>query len=349
MVGRNPSHTREVAATPTDPQTVWITELDQGRATGTPAVVDGRLYVSVDAISDTARHRHRIHALTAATGEERWQVPLRSEPNGPPAVSGDRIVVTARRSLEQGRIVCFQTRYGEEDWLVDIDARLTAPPTIDGGVVYIPDWRGQVHALSVSDGSVLWSRHVDADGSGRTFPESVAVLEETLYIGSQSGKTGVVALDATTGERRWTESTHAVTGGPVAHGNGIIVQSHQLVIAFDTDGSRRWSFNVLEGTARPIAVDDRHVYVAARNALYAINWNGKEAWVYESSGERIGTPTIAGETVLVRGEDHLTALSRVDGTKQWTATPKGVGRAVVVPEAIFLSGADGTVIALGEA
>lgn len=349
MVGRNPGHTRAGAATPTDPQTVWITELDQARATGTPAVLDGRLYVPVDAISDTARHRYRIHALTAATGEERWQVPLRSEPNGPPAMSGDRIVVTARRSLERGRIVCFRTRYGEEEWLVDVDARLTAPPTIHGGVVYVPDWRGQVHALSVSDGSVLWSRRVDADGSGRTFPEPVAVLDETLYVGSQSGMTGVVALDATNGETRWTESTHAVTGGPVAHRNGIIVQSHEDVIAFETDGSRRWSFNVLEGTARPIAVDDRHVYVAARNALHAIDWNGDEAWTYEPSGEQIGTPTIAGGTVLVRGKDYLTALSRGDGTEQWTATPQGVGRAVVVPEAIFLSGANGAVIALGEA
>lgn len=159
----------------------------------------------------------------------------------------------------------------------------------------------------------------------------------------------MVALDATTGERRWTESTHAVTGGPVAHTNGIIVQSHEDVIAFETDGSRRWSFNVLEGTARPIAVDDRHVYVAARNALHAIDWNGDEVWIYEASGERIGPPTIAGQTVLVRGEDHLTALSRSDGTEQWTATPQGVGRAVAVPEAIFLSGTGGNVIALGEA
>ncbi|MDG5777386.1 PQQ-binding-like beta-propeller repeat protein [Haloarculaceae archaeon H-GB1-1] len=349
MVGRNPGHTREGAPTPADPQTVWITELDQGRTTGTPALVDDRLYVPVDAISDTARDRYRIHALTAATGEERWKVPLRSEPNSPPAVSGDRIVVTARRSLERGRIVCFQTRYGEEEWLVDVDARLTAPPTIHGGVVYVPDWRGRVHALSASDGSVLWSRHVNADGSSRTFPEPVAVLDETLYVGSQSGKTGVIALDATTGERLWTESTHAVTSGPVAHRNGIIVQSHEDVIAFETDGSRRWSFNVLEGTARPIAADDRHVYVAARDSLYAITWNGDEVWVYDSSEERIGTPTIAGDTVIVRGEDYLTALSRSDGTEQWTATPQGVGRAVIVPEAIFLSGADGNVIALGEA
>lgn len=346
MVGRNAGHTRQVAAGPTDPETVWTTELEQVRATQTPALVDGRLYVPSNAVSDTARHRYRIHALSAATGAERWQVPLRSEPNAPPAVSGNQIIVTARRSLEQGRIVCFQKRDGDEEWLVDVNARLTAPPTVNNGIVYIPDWRGRVHALSVSNGSVLWSRLVDASESGRTFTEPVAVNNETLYLGSQSGTTGIVALDATTGETRWTKPTPAVTGGPVVHTNGIIVQSHHLVIAFDADGTCRWSFNAPGDAVRPIAVDDRHVYVSTRNALYAIDWTGEKAWEYEPSGTQVGMPTVAGDTVLIRGSNHLTALSSVTGEKQWTTHPAVSGRAVVTPEAIFMS-AGGAVIAHG--
>jgi len=277
MVGRNAGHTRRVAAGPTNPETVWTSELDQVRGAGTPAVSNGQLYVPVDAISDTARHRYRIHALSAATGDERWQVPLRSEPNAPPAVSGDHIVVTAQRALEQGRIVCFQTRYGNEDWLVDIDAKLTAAPTIASGIVYVPDWRGRVHALSISDGSVRWSQHVDADSGGRTFTEPAAVLDETLYLGAQSGKTGVVALDATTGETQWRKIYTGRNWWASRTSKGVVVQSHQLVIAFNTDGARQWSFNVVDGRVRPIAVDDRHVYVSAGNTLYAIGWGGEES------------------------------------------------------------------------
>jgi|GEM_PF-797616 len=348
MVGRNAGHTRRVAAGPTNPETVWTSELDQVRGAGTPAVSNGQLYVPVDAISDTARHRYRIHALSAATGDERWQVPLRSEPNAPPAVSGDHIVVTAQRALEQGRIVCFQTRYGNEDWLVDIDAKLTAAPTIASGIVYVPDWRGRVHALSISDGSVRWSQHVDADSGGRTFTEPAAVLDETLYLGAQSGKTGVVALDATTGETQWRKSTQAVTGGPVVHPKGVVVQSHQLVIAFNTDGARQWSFNVVDGRVRPIAVDDRHVYVSAGNTLYAIGWGGEESWKFKPAKKQVGTPTVAGNTVLVPSEEQLISLSRSTGEEQWTASPEGAGCPIVTPEAIFLPGPDGTVIALGE-
>lgn len=348
MAGRDAGHTRRVAAGPADPRTVWTAELDRVRAAGTPSVVDGRLYVPVDAVSDRARHRHRIHALAASTGDERWRVPLRSEPNAPPAVSGDSIVVTARRSTDRGRIVCFQKRYGDEDWLFDTDARLTAPPTIESGVVYVPDWSGYVHALSVPDGSVRWSRQVDGGERARTFTEPVAIRDGTVYLGSQSGATGVVALDAKTGETRWTASTRAVTGGPVVNREGLVVRSHRRVVAFDTDGTRRWSFGVLEGTARPVAVDTGRVYVPARETLYAINWSGERAWTYEPSGGRVGTPTVAGDTVLVRGTDRLTALSREDGEELWRASADGSGRAVATPEAIFLSGGGGNVLALGE-
>ncbi|WP_233194421.1 outer membrane protein assembly factor BamB family protein [Haloferax marisrubri] len=163
-------------------------------------------------MSDTARHRYRLHSLSAATVEERWQVPLRSEPNGPSAVAGDHIVVTAKRGLEQARVVAFRKRYGEEDWLVDIDVRLTAAPTIDGGTVYVPDWSGRVHALSVWDGSVQWSQQVGAADGGRTFTEPVAVLGDTLYLGSQSGSTGNRgrAMDH---ESRWRQSCHRDSSG----------------------------------------------------------------------------------------------------------------------------------------
>ncbi|WP_342764787.1 MULTISPECIES: PQQ-binding-like beta-propeller repeat protein [unclassified Haloferax] len=109
-------------------------------------------------------------------------------------------------------MVAFRKRYGEEDWLVDIDARLTAAPTIDGGTVYVPDWSGRVHALSVWDGSVQWSQQVGAADGGRTFTEPVAVLGDTFYLGSQSGSTGNRgrAMDH---DSRWRQSRHRDSSG----------------------------------------------------------------------------------------------------------------------------------------
>ncbi|MFQ3294727.1 MAG: outer membrane protein assembly factor BamB [Natrialbaceae archaeon] len=86
MTGKDLGHTRCVEAVPTDPDTVWVTDLDDAvRAAATPALAAGRLYVPADAVSEQARYRHRLYALTAATGDQRWQVPLRADPNAPPA------------------------------------------------------------------------------------------------------------------------------------------------------------------------------------------------------------------------------------------------------------------------
>ncbi|WP_440992251.1 outer membrane protein assembly factor BamB family protein [Haloarchaeobius baliensis] len=348
MDGRDAGHTRRVDDGPTDPETVWLTALDGARATGTPAVVRGDLYVPADAVSDRSRYRHRIHALSTATGEERWQVPLRSAPNGPPAVRGDHVVVTAQRAPERGRIVCFHGRYGDEDWLHDVDARLTAAPTIDGGVAYVPDWDGRVHALSVFDGSVRWSRRIGPADHSRTFAEPVAVHDGVLYVGSLSEMPGVVALDADTGEELWHERTAPVTAGPVVHDGRVVVQTRELVVAFDLDGTRRWSFNLVDPGVRTMAVDDRHVYVPARYRLHAVDRRGEAAWTYEPSDERAGTPTVVGDSVVVRGRDSLVGLSRDTGEERWTRSLDGVGRAVVTPTAMFVSGYRGRVLGLGD-
>lgn len=348
MDGRDAGHTRRADGAPTDPETVWTRDFGGVRSTGAPAVSGGRLYVPADAVTDESRSRHRLYALSAATGETRWHVPLRVDLNGSPAVSGDRIVVSGRRSLERGRVVCFQSRYGEEQWLLDVDARLTAPPTVDDGVVYVPDWRGTVHAVGVANGSVLWSRRVGGDDGGRTFTEAAALHDGTLYLGSQSGNTGVVALDADTGEMEWRVSTGAVTGGPVVDDGLVLVQSHSLLLALGTDGAERWTVNLVEDRAEPLAVDDEHVYVPAGETLRAITRDGEESWRDDEFDGRVGYPTVAGNSVLALGAGRIRSLAAASGDEKWSTTVDGASEVIVTPEGLFLPTSGGRVAALGE-
>ncbi|WP_435115176.1 PQQ-binding-like beta-propeller repeat protein [Halolamina sp. C58] len=349
MDGHDAGHTRRVDNGPSDPATVWGRELDGVRAAGTPALADGRLYVPADAVSPESRSFHRLYALDASTGETRWWAPSRIDLNGAPGVVGERVVVTGKRSLERGRVLCFGSRYGEEEWLYDVDARLTAPPTVDGGVAYVPDWSGTVHALWVADGSVLWSQQIEdtTQRGSTTFTTPAAVDGETLYVGSNSGATGIVALDIDDGGERWRAETEPVTAGPVVHGDLLVVQSYGLVIAYGTDGEQRWVFNVLDSGNRPIAVDDEHVYATGRETLYAITHDGEESWRYERDG-RVGAPTVVGDSVLLTGEGRITALSAATGGERWSVTPGGGGDAVVSPGALFVTGDSGRLLALGE-
>lgn len=350
MDGHDAAHTRRAPNGPVDPATVWGRELDGVRAVGTPALSGGRLYVPADAVTPESRSFHRLYSLGAATGDTDWWAPLRIDLVGTPAVSGDRIVVSGKRSLERGRVVCFQAAYGDEQWLYDVDARLTAPPTVDDGVAYVPDWSGTVHALSITDGSTLWTTRVEnTDGHGSmTFTEPVAVDGERVYAGSNSGETGIVALDADTGEELWRASAGPVTGGPVVDDDLLVVRSHGLLLAYGTGGEQRWGYNLVEGSSHPIAVGDDHVYAAGRETLYAIDRDGERSWTHDASDGGVGSPTVAGDSVLLRGAGRLTALSTGGGKEQWSATPSGHGETVVTPEAVFVTGGNGRLLALGE-
>ncbi|SDJ84032.1 Outer membrane protein assembly factor BamB, contains PQQ-like beta-propeller repeat [Halovenus aranensis] len=348
VAGGNVGHSRTVSGVPSNPETVWTTELPDTRSVGTPAIVDGQVYVPVDSVSEQARHRYGIHALSGETGTERWQVPLRAEPNGPPAVTAGRILASGKRSTERGRLVAFSEPHGEEEWLYDVDARVTAPPTFDVTTVFLPDWSGTVHALSAVDGSVRWARRVGTAAGQRTFPHAAAVENGRLYLGSSSGQTGVVAVDAETGETDWSRSTPRVTAGPVVHDGLVVAQTGSVVRAFDTDGGELWAVSLPNQTPRRLqsAVDDSHVYVTRGATTYALTREGKQDWTYDHNAAAKRPPTVAGDAVLVPEDDAITAIDRTDGTTLWQTKTDGQATLVTASNALLTSNSS-TVTARG--
>ncbi|WP_394334797.1 outer membrane protein assembly factor BamB family protein [Halobacterium hubeiense] len=115
---------------------------------------------------------------------------------------------------------------------------------------------------------------------------------------------------------------------------------------FDHEGTRKWTFNVRGDTQCPLAVDDRHVYAATQDALYAIDRTGEQAWMHEVAGAQFGASTVAGDSILVQGDGQLIARSSPAGDEHWTTNASGRGRVIVAPTAVFLADA-ATVTALG--
>lgn len=346
--GRDSSRTRAVSDGPADPETVWTTDLAEVRGVGTPSIAGDQLYVPVDADTDRARRRFGLLALDASKGDERWRVPLRSNPNESPAIGNNRCIVSTRRALERGRLVAFTERLGDEKWLYDIDARVTAPPIIAGSTVYLSDWEGYVHALSVFDGAVRWARQIGPNGTNRTFPHPIAVTDGVLYVGSYSGRTGVVAVDVATGDELWTRSTSRVSAGPVVHDGLVVVRCGSLVRAFDTDGTDDWTFNLLDDYWEvELAVGDQHVFVPTGDRLYAITRSGEKAWKYEHHAENVSPPTVVGDTVVLHESGRLIALAQEDGATKWRVETDGSGAVIATPTAMFMSGPSGRVTALG--
>ncbi|MGH9018709.1 MAG: PQQ-binding-like beta-propeller repeat protein, partial [Acidimicrobiales bacterium] len=112
-------------------------------------------------------------------------------------------------------------------WTYATTGDVSATPAVVKGVVYFPDWGGDLNAVNASTGALLWSKPIsDYDGiSGAKSRTSPAVAGGVIYIGDQNGA-HVMAVKASTGALLWIEqlSTHAsaiITQSPLVY-KGVV-------------------------------------------------------------------------------------------------------------------------------
>ncbi len=121
-------------------------------------------------------------------------------------------------------------------WTFTTQGDISATPTVDAVAVYVPDWGGNLYAISRSTGQALWSRAVGQyDGFGgavsRTSP---ALYNADLIIGDQESAgtphsgANIMAINRQTGALHWIalvdkNPAAVITGAPVVAGNTVVV------------------------------------------------------------------------------------------------------------------------------
>ncbi|WP_394741851.1 PQQ-binding-like beta-propeller repeat protein [Natronococcus roseus] len=176
------------------------------------------------------------------------------------------------------------------------------------GAVYLRTGT-DVHALEDSDGSVAWT----AEGLGAA--GTPAVAGDTVYVGGE----GLTALDAASGEVRWTTALEGgeSTSPTVADGTVYLVADGELLAVDAADGDVEWRREsvVLEREAESgtSEVDDATVSVAAVPLAVA---NGS---VYAAVGDGIGVDGTAGFAAF----DAETGEIRWTYWEQWRWDPHG--------------------------
>lgn len=189
--------------------------------TGTPAVVDGIVYVGDWSGS--------VRALDAATGEERWVAEIDGPPAGSPSVTDDAVYVSSERTTYR-----LARDSGEIEWSVEPNdhdwTRLYAGPTVVDGLVIQPvagvqiavpqedyDFRGNVVALEEETGEEVWRVYISEDdetsGAGGSVWAGASADPERSLVFVGTGNTleeptapladSIVAIDYTTGEIAW--------------------------------------------------------------------------------------------------------------------------------------------------
>ena len=250
-----------------------------------------------------------IHAFQADTGTPLWIARVSSEVLAAPAV-GDGVVVV--RSID-GRVFGLDENNGRRLWVYDrsvplLTLRGNANPVIRAGIAYIGYDGGEVVALRLEDGALLWEEAV-ATREGRTELDRLAdVVGDLVFVASDllvsSYKNRLSSMAADSGRLLWFKDIASATGVTVARTNLAISDREGSVWLLDRrNGSTVWKQDALtnRGLTRPVFIDEFVVVGDAEGYLHWMNVDdGNFAGRTKVGGKGFtGAPVVVGDTLYV--------------------------------------------------
>lgn len=149
------------------------------------------------------------------------------------------------------------------------------------GKVFVADREGQVQALDVNTGDLVWETETDYQFSAGPGTDQGIVVFAT-------SNAEVVAFDIETGEQKWVSKVSSeVLANPVINSGIVIVRTTdgKMVALDEGNGSELWVFErsvpalSIRGTGTPIIVGDKVVAGYANGKLLALRLSdGKNSW-----------------------------------------------------------------------
>jgi outer membrane protein assembly factor BamB len=297
-----------VAMAASDGSVLWNRELEVGSGElFTPAIANGIAYIT-SARNTSLSVGGSLYAFDAASGDQLWRVDGTASTS--PVVADGKVFVGGGEEGSPADIVAYNAGSGAVLW-TDQAGRYPQPgaPAVSHGRVFVERDDG-LYAFDEANGAELWHRAVPG-GEGRYAP---VVRAGIVLVGEE----GVQALDATTGDPRWTY--RPVTGVPFATGMLVvadgIVYAHigaQLVALSLTQGVVRWSrtmdpnpFLIFDSSP---AVANGVVYIVGtpkdRNQLLAYGTGGYLKRAIPASGL---DPIVSNGTIYLGRDSTLSAF-----------------------------------------
>jgi outer membrane protein assembly factor BamB len=256
------------------------------------------------------------------SGRIRWRAQLSSEILSRPVLHDGIIIV---RCID-GRVFGLDPSDGERIWVHDrsvplLTLRGNGDPLTRGGQAYIGYDDGQVTALRVSDGSVLWEQRVSAP-EGRTELERLAdidgpmmVVGTELYVVTYHGRVAGLALES--GRILWVKD--------VASSSGLSLRRTQLAVTDRDDhvwlidrrnGATLWEDEQLlrRELTRPVFLGGLVAVADFDGYIHFFDAEGGQivARVKSGGGAPAAAPLVVGDTLYLLGEDGDLSAWRVD-------------------------------------
>ncbi len=242
-----------------------------GEVVSRPAVSDGLLLIHTS--------NGILQALDAMSGVVKWSVnlgvptlSLRGESSpaiafGAAIVGGDNGQVSAVL-LDQGQII-WQQRISQPGGATEI-ARLAdvdMTPVVENGVVYVLAYNGDIAALDLRSGQIIWKREIGG-------VHNIIIDGNRILLADQNDR--VIALSKEGGVTLWRQSEllHRNLTSPVLHDGYLVVgDSEGYLHWINTDDGRFVSQQKIDSSglqAEPVVASDKLLIQAKNGEVYAL-------------------------------------------------------------------------------
>ncbi|MCA9215023.1 MAG: PQQ-binding-like beta-propeller repeat protein [Planctomycetales bacterium] len=306
-----------------------------------------------------------------------WERPIGTGYSSP--VVADGKVVVMHRLADREIVECMDASSGEPVWTYDYSSSFNcsvayssgpySTPVIAEGVVYAYGAQGQLNALTLANGVLLWKRdlHKDYEIEDGLFPAGATPLlvddKLILSLGGRQTDAGIIAVDAHTGDTVWTTTDHdasyATPFVATIHGRKtVFVVTFEGLIALDPiSGHVHWdspfrpkSPDSVNATS-PLVLDDHVLMVTgpgpgaiclrvADDGTCELAWRDRRVLDSQFTGLLLHDDCVFGFTSKRQGGAELRCVDFRTGQIQWTfASDLGRGS---------LLAADGYIVVLGE-
>jgi eukaryotic-like serine/threonine-protein kinase len=274
---------------------------------GAPAVDNRWLYVAL------TRNEENLIAYDLQNGIIRWRLKI-GDIESSPLLIENRIYV----STLNGKVICVEKETGAVVWTYEVPQRnqpksIRSSPASDGNIVVFGCDDGNVYAIGIKTGTLLWQA-----STGGSITASPSIEHGKVFINSLDGT--LYSFDAHTGKQIWKRqlgsriySSQAVGQNKVYIGTAggfvyCLGEETGLIVWQARTSSVVNATPVLSGNVLYVGCTDK--------TLYAFDaTTGNILWQYKTEGRIKTTPVIAKHYVFLFVEDHSVIALREEGTK----------------------------------
>lgn len=185
-------------------------------------------------------------------------------------------------------------------WRLDLHAQISASPVVTGRQLLVGAENGNLYAFALDTRKLQWLFH--AAGGIASTP---AVADGWVYFLSRDGT--FHALDAATGDERWTFRTQ---------GEALFSAHGMFGMPLGPDPvADPWDFYL----SSPLVHDGKVYFGSSDQRVYALDArSGKLVWAYKTGGVVHSSPALSGKNIVVGSWDGAVyALDAASGERRW--------------------------------